>query len=134
VLILLEWKRYKLSVYNGAEIAASAYMRKFLSTFLLVAVFSAAFAQGPGRGDVREPAATPRDTPTPRRDEPEASAANPAPETAAPTDTRSQRAASRCKELSGALREQCLLQEQGAASGAGSAPEPRTAPPPQNPR
>ena len=133
MLIFLEPKRYKLSVYNGAEIAASAQMRKFVSTFLLLAAFSAALAQGPGRGDVREPPASPRDTPTPRRDEPAASPANPAPESAAPTDTRSQGAASRCKELSGALREQCLLQEQGAG-GASSAPEPRTAPPPQNPR
>jgi hypothetical protein len=109
-------------------------MRKFVSAYLLLAALSTAFAQGPGRGDVREPAASTPDAATPRRDEPAASAANPAPETAAPADTRSQRAASRCKELSGALREQCLLQEQGAGSGATSAPEPRTAPPPQNPR
>lgn len=47
----------------------------------------------------------------------------------------------RCYELSGTLREQCLLQEQGASTGgtiekpAGpTVRDPLTAPPPQNPR
>ena len=56
------------------------------------------------------------------------------PETAAPAGNRSREAASRCAELSGAMREQCLLEQQGGAAGATAAPEPRPAPPPQNPR
>lgn len=52
----------------------------------------------------------------------------------------SERASSRCNDLSGTLREQCLLQERGASTGGRSAPgpaqppSPREAPPPQNPR
>ena len=50
------------------------------------------------------------------------------------------RTSSRCNDLSGTLREQCLLQESGASAGGRSAPgpaqppTPREAPPPQNPR
>jgi len=50
-----------------------------------------------------------------------------------------ERAISRCNDLSGTLREQCLLQQQGASTGGTSAPDvarppsPREAPPPQNP-
>jgi len=55
-----------------------------------------------------------------------------------PTD----RAVSRCADLTGTLREQCLLQEKGASTGGTRAPEPdvakppptREAPPPQNPK
>jgi hypothetical protein len=54
----------------------------------------------------------------------------------------SDRAVSRCNDLTGTLREQCLLQEQGANTGGTRAPDigvakppsPREAPPPQNPR
>jgi hypothetical protein len=54
-----------------------------------------------------------------------------------PTD----RAASRCADLTGTLREQCLAQEKGASTGSTRLPEPdvakppptREAPPPQNP-
>jgi hypothetical protein len=54
-----------------------------------------------------------------------------------PTD----RAVSRCADLSGSLREQCLAQEKGASIGGTRLPEPdvakppptREAPPPQNP-
>lgn len=60
--------------------------------------------------------------------------AAPAPDGAAPADNGSGQAAGRCTDLSGAAREQCLREQQGAAAGASSAPEPRTAPPPQNPR
>jgi hypothetical protein len=53
-----------------------------------------------------------------------------------------ERAKRRCNELNGTLREQCLLQEQGASTGGTRAPDPditkstspREAPPPQNPR
>ena len=48
----------------------------------------------------------------------------------------------RCNELSGALRDDCLLKEQSSNTGATKAPDsggaktapPRDAPPPQNPR
>jgi hypothetical protein len=46
----------------------------------------------------------------------------------------SDRAITRCNALSGALREDCLRQEQNAGAGATRAIEPATAPPPQNPR
>lgn len=54
----------------------------------------------------------------------------------------SDRAASRCNDLSGTLREECLLQERGVSSGGTRPPAPgpaqpppsREAPPPQNPR
>jgi hypothetical protein len=55
-----------------------------------------------------------------------------------PTD----RATSRCSDLTGTLREQCLAQERGASTGGTRLPEvdvakpppPREAPPPQNPQ
>src|SRR5262245_8068444 len=55
-----------------------------------------------------------------------------------PTD----REASRCADLTGTLREQCLAQDKGAPSGGTAAPDPdaakppttREAPPPQNPQ
>lgn len=64
------------------------------------------------------------------------------PEAGAIPNTRSDRAISRCNDLSGTLREQCLLQEQGASTGGTRVPDPdvakpaptREAPPPQNPR
>ena len=54
--------------------------------------------------------------------------------------TTPEEAVKRCNELSGSLREQCLLQERGAGTGGTrDKPEerkadPREAPPPQNPR
>ena len=55
-----------------------------------------------------------------------------------PTD----RAASRCADLTGTLREQCLAQEKGGSTGGTAAPDvdvakpptTREAPPPQNPQ
>ena len=49
------------------------------------------------------------------------------------SDSRSERI-KRCNELTGPLREQCLLQEHGAGTGGTAVPQPRTAPPPHNPR
>jgi hypothetical protein len=52
----------------------------------------------------------------------------------------SEEAMKRCNELSGSLREQCLLQERGAGMGGTKdkpderEADPREAPPPQNPR
>lgn len=94
----------------------------------------AALAQGPGDGAPRTlPPAPPAKIPEQPGDAP-AARAPATPETAAPTDNRSREAASRCAELAGSLREQCLAGQQGGAAGATSAPEPRPAPPPQNPR
>lgn len=63
------------------------------------------------------------------------------PDSASVPKTASDRARQRCMELSGTLREECLLKESGSASGGSSAPparvrqtEPRITPPPQNPR
>jgi hypothetical protein len=54
----------------------------------------------------------------------------------------SSEAKSRCGDLTGTLKEQCLAQEQGGSTGgtrlpeagAGKPPPTREAPPPQNPR
>ena len=107
-------------------------MRHFPAVLALLA--GAALAQGPGDGELRPHAPTPptRDAGAPGA--PPALKAPAVPESAASADNRSRRAAGRCDELSGALREQCLLEQQGAGAGATSVPEPRTAPPPQNPR
>lgn len=49
-------------------------------------------------------------------------------------------AVQRCNDLTGTLREECLLKQRGASSGPGSTPrtdpraDPRADPPPQNPR
>lgn len=94
----------------------------------------AAFAQGPGDGELRTPPPAPPVRTPGLPDEPPELKAPPLPESTAPADNRSRRAASRCAQLSGTLREQCLLEQHGAAAGATSVPEPRTAPPPQNPR
>lgn len=108
-------------------------MRTFVALSAALLAYSA-LAQGPGGGELRTPPPAP-----PARDaavtgESPAAKGPPVQESVAPPDNRSQRAASRCAELSGTLLEQCLLEQQGAAAGATSVPEPRTAPPPQNPR
>lgn len=108
-------------------------MRIFVAVAAALLAFPA-FAQGPGDGDLRTP---PPQAPSPQSripGDPDAQKAPATPDSAAPAGNRANRAASRCAELSGALREQCLLEQQGTAAGATSIPEPRTAPPPQNPR
>lgn len=101
---------------------------------LLFALSGAALAQGPGSGDLRtSPPAAPTHGPALPGESP-ALKAPPAPETAAAADNRARQASERCAELSGAMREQCLVERQGGATGASAVPEPRTAPPPQNPR
>lgn len=94
----------------------------------------AALAQGPGAGAPRTLPPAPPAKSAGQPGEAPAVKAPVTPESAAPADNRSRDAASRCIELTGAMREQCLLEQQGAAAGATSAPEPRPAPPPQNPR
>ena len=85
-----------------------------------------AFAQTPGLGETRpvDPAA---------RDEASGDVKKPP---AAPERSRSDndRAPSRCTELTGSARDDCLRNERAASAGATRRPEPPSAPPPQNPR
>ncbi len=105
-----------------------------LAALLLAGSTAAALAQGPGAGEPRTPPpAPPLHGAVPSNESP-AAKTPPAPGSAAPADNREREAAGRCDELSGAMRSQCLLEQQGGASGASVAPQPRTAPPPQNPR
>ena len=84
---------------------------------------TAAWAQMPGLGETR-----------PRAPDPEKQQEEKASKTEAP------RSATRCSELSGPAREDCLREEKSVsgenagAAGATRRPEPPTAPPPQNPR
>lgn len=101
---------------------------------LVFVLSGAALAQGPGSGDLRpSPPAPPAQGPA-LPGEANGSRTPQAPETAAPADNRSREASGRCAELAGAMREQCLVEQRGGATGASASPEPRTAPPPQNPR
>jgi hypothetical protein len=111
----------------------SAVKRALCIAATLALYGTPALAQGPGAG---EPRTVP--PPPPAREvapgDAAATKAPPTPETAAPADNRSREAASRCAELTGAMRSECLLEQRGSAAGASAAPEPRTGPPPQNPR
>jgi hypothetical protein len=107
---------------------------RIFAALVLAGLFAAAFAQGPGSGEPRTPPPAPPLGEPAQPGEPPGAKAAPLPDSAAPADNRSRQTASRCAELTGAMRDQCLLEQHGSASGATSAPEPRTAPPPQNPR
>ena len=107
---------------------------RILAACLLAGSAAAAVAQGPGAGEPRTPPPAPPLHEPALPGEPPAAKSSPIPESAAPADNRSREAAGRCAELTGAMRSQCLLEQQGGASGATAAPQPRTAPPPQNPR
>jgi hypothetical protein len=108
---------------------------RILAAFAGFLFLAAAAAQGPGGGELRTPPPAPAvrspDAPPVSGD---AKAPGAVPSDAAPAGNRNREANARCSELSGALRDQCLLEQQGSAAGTNSAPEPRTAPPPQNPR
>jgi hypothetical protein len=96
----------------------------------LLALFlsGAALAQTPGMGETRPggPADSAiKDSPAKERGpvvEPEKREAD------------SDRAITRCNQLTGTLREDCLRQERNAGAGGTRPSEPATAPPPQNPR
>lgn len=106
---------------------------RMLAAFVF-ALSGAALAQGPGSGDLRTPPpAPPAQGPALPAESPGLKTP-PTPGTAAPADNRSRQAAGRCAGLTGPMREQCLLEQPGGAAGASAVPEPRTAPPPQNPR
>jgi len=85
-----------------------------------------AFAQTPGLGETRplDPAA---------RDEATGDVKKPP---AAPERSRADndRTPSRCTQLAGSARDDCLRDERAAGAGATRRPEPPSAPPPQNPR
>ena len=98
-------------------------LRMRLFSLIALALFcSAAAAQAPGVGETRPPAPGPE---APDRQ-------HKLPKPAAESD----RALARCEALALELRDECLRKEheRDAAAGAGRAPEPPTAPPPQNPR
>lgn len=122
---------------------------RLITSMMVLAVASLAFPQAPGLADadiLKVPAARDDSAPgegaitggaIPRSSE------SP-PETGAGSNADAERAIKRCYELSGTLRDQCLLQEKGASAGGTSATDsnpagptvrdPRTDPPPQNPR
>lgn len=81
---------------------------------------TAAWAQTPGLGETR-----------PRAPEPEKQQEEKA-------KAQAPRSGTRCSELSGPAREDCLREEksggENTATGTTRRPEPPTAPPPQNPR
>ena len=89
----------------------------------------AAFAQTPGLGETRpvDPAA---------RDESTIDVKKPAAPPAASERSQSdnERAPSRCADLSGTARDDCLRDERSPGAGATRRAEPPSAPPPQNPR
>ncbi len=107
-------------------------MKGMLQSRMLFAVIAftlagAALGQTPGLGETR---------PAPDND---AAKQDPAVKEREATPSRTERsqsdaAISRCKELFGEPREQCLREERSAAAGATRRAEPPTAPPPQNPR
>jgi len=112
-------------------------MRTFM-TVILLAFCGAALAQTPGVGDTRPSAPGARDGSSPAdgaikggsmdKSGPAVDATKP------PSEPDS--AIARCHDLSGSLRDDCLRDERSRNAGAGDtrAPEPATAPPPQNPR
>src|SRR6266516_4711182 len=108
-------------------------IRIVLIAFLLS---GAALAQTPGLGETRPSVPGARDGAGPAEGAIKGGSVKerePAVEAAKP-QADSDRAISRCNELSGTLREDCLRQERNAGTGGTRPSEPATAPPPQNPR
>lgn len=102
--------------------------------FALAVIFlgGAALAQTPGLGETRPSVPGARDGSAPSDGAIKGGSVKEAALEKSQSD--SDRALSRCNELWGSLREDCLRQERSAGAGATRAPEPPTAPPPQNPR
>jgi hypothetical protein len=109
----------------------NAKLRRTLVLALLGS--NAAVAQITESDSAAEDPAKPVERVDPRKATPDLGAGAPTPE---------ERAKSRCEDLKGTLREQCILEEQGASSGGTIAPETvppnrhgaPTPPPPQNPQ
>jgi len=104
----------------------------------LLALFlsGAAFAQTPGMGETRPTVPGSRDGGTPADGAIKGGSVKERDPAIEPgkREADSDRAISRCNELSGTLREDCLRQERNAGAGGTRPSEPATAPPPQNPR
>jgi len=104
-------------------------MRRTVVALVTLLAASAAFAQTPGLGETRpvDPAAG---------GEASAEARKPPAPPAAPERSQhdNDRAPSRCAELAGTARDDCLRDERTAGAGATRRAEPASAPPPQNPR
>jgi hypothetical protein len=95
--------------------------------FLALVLTGPAMAQTPGLGETRPAVPDVIKSDSVKEREP---VTEPRPQ------AESDRALSRCQQLSGSLREDCLRQERERSAGAGASRpvEPATAPPPQNPR
>jgi hypothetical protein len=104
----------------------------------LLALFltGAAFAQTPGMGETRPTVPGARDGGAPADGAIKGGSVKERDPAVEPgkREADSDRAISRCNELSGTLREDCLREERNAGAGGTRPSEPATAPPPQNPR
>jgi hypothetical protein len=96
----------------------------------------AALAQTPGMGETRPTVPGARDGSGPAHGAIKSDAVNEREPVVEPgrREADSDRAITRCNELSGSLRDDCLRQERNAGAGGTRPSEPATAPPPQNPR
>ena len=104
----------------------------------LLALFlsGTAFAQTPGIGETRPTVPGSRDEAAPADGAIKGGTVKERDPAVEPgkREADSDRAISRCSELSDTLREDCLRQQCNAAAGGTRPSEPATAPPPQNPR
>lgn len=117
-----------------------------IAVFATLAFAGACFAQTPGAEGDRgsTPPGTSRDGAAPGEGAIKGGSIAPGETGGVPNDKSvtppAERAANRCNDLEGTLREQCLRQNRDASSGGTAAPgpaappSPREAPPPQNPR
>ena len=139
----LESKRYPLSPKcvrgcpTRCDFCSAVGMKNFITVFLL-AFSAAAIAQTPGLGDTRPSVPGARDGSAPADGAIKGGSlekSGPAVDATKP-QTEADSALARCHDLSGSLRDDCLRDERNRNAGAGAtrAPEPATAPPPQNPR
>jgi hypothetical protein len=114
-------------------------MKPFTLVLSLLFLSGLAAAQEPGRGSI--PPGTSQDGSGAAEGAIKGGSIQPGERSGVPDDTP---AAKRCQELSGSLRDQCLKDAESAGTGTtapGTLPkpdpsvrDPRTAPPPQNPR
>jgi hypothetical protein len=100
------------------------------ATIFALLFSSLALAQTPGLGDTRPVPPSGRDDAPPALGDSKEPRAPQSP----PRPSDADRALSRCQELPGAPRDDCLREERSAAGGESRRAEPPTAPPPQNPR
>jgi len=111
---------------------------KILITVMAFTLSAPVWAQTPGVGDTRPAVPGARDGSAPADGAIKGGSlekSGPAIEAPKP-QVEADTSIARCHDLSGSLREDCLRDERNRNAGAGGtrAPEPATAPPPQNPR